>query len=41
MTKTRQKCDDCGSRFEVAETEKYKLYASRVLLNLKKMNWFY
>lgn len=36
MTKTRQKCDDCGVKFEVAETEKYKTLCKPCFIEFKK-----
>jgi uncharacterized membrane protein len=40
MTKTRQICDDCGVKFEVAETEKYKTLCKPCFIEFKKMSWF-
>lgn len=36
MTKIRQICDDCGVKFEVAETEKYKTLCKPCFIEFKK-----
>ena len=36
MTKTRQICDDCGVKFEVLETEKYKTLCKPCFIEFKK-----